>query len=657
MMKNLIGTQDTRNHSPHGLLSFREAALTARPVLCLLLFALLPPLLASADPAGPAKCYDWILHTKLRGGYLSSSDPLSGLAQMKAAGMNAVMPKFGSLQYPPTAANLKLLGDWGKAAAGQGLYVLPVFNFRGGKTEKILSDRREVTVNGELMQLTPCPLDEEFWNRYILDRAVFLAAHAKELGLTGAIIDPEMYGADHTCFATACYCDDCLREFAKATGLTLPAPLPELAQRAAWLKEKGLAAQFQNYFVDRIKGFCRRTEREVHATNPDFLLGVLHLDDPLPFQWGMAMGLGTATHPVLGFSEATYSNGYTDYVDQQSKTFAALPAQVLFVPGLWQQQFPAENLAEQYYTCAAHATGYWIYTLESLLEDVSQKPGYALLESPARYWAAMQTANAELDKLAANGNKYVPTLQVRPFDPPLPVMITRDIRIETLFPAPDDNLRSVGRITLPRLRHRNPLFILGKAGEPVVVKLVNLQLAHYLPGTQWVVVAPDGTRLMEGHLKVKESTVIKFTPGHDGVFLVVADSDQNSQSLSVLSGQRNAFRAAPEQRFTVNGRFGKMYFYVPQGVTQFSVFVKAEGQAPGRGGKLEIKAPSGEVAARLAGGLGSWTEIPVQVPAGQQGKVWGLSAEDLTNDLISYLSPNLPGYLSPEAAKVLTNRQ
>jgi hypothetical protein len=70
---------------------------------------------------------------------------------------------------------------------------------------------------------------------------------------------------------------------------------------------------------------------------------------------------------------------------------------------------------------------------------------------------------------------------------------------------------------------------------------------------------------------------------------------------------------------------------------------------------LEIKASSGDVATHLAGRL--WTEVQVPVPADQQGKIWSLSAVDISNDLSIHFSPNLPGYISPDASKVLTNRQ
>jgi len=603
--------------------------------------------------AAPAPFYDWVTRDRIRGGYMASNDPLTGVAQMKAVGMNLLMPKFGGLQAPPTEANVKLLRAWGEAAEASGMKLMPVFNFRGGETEKIIGDRREVTASGERMKATACPLDESFWQRYILGRAVWLAEHGKELHLTGTIIDPEMYGADHTVYMGVCYCDDCLREFLQAAGQPVPAALPAPAQRPAWLKEQGLTDKFEQRYTERIKGFCTQIEREVHAKNPEFLLGVLLLDYPLPFMRAMAQGLGTETHPVLAFSESTYSPGYTEYVDKQQAAFAALPAHALFVPGLWQQQFPSENLAEQYFTCATHSAGYWIYTFESLLEDVSKLPGYSLGEPNERYWAAMELANAELDKLAADA-KYASALKVRPFDPPLPVLTTGDLKVEPLVAAPDEKPLSLGPVTAPRLRYRNPLYILAKAGEPVEARVTNLQLANYRPGTQYAVVAPDGKRLLEGHLKVTESAGVKFTPEQEGVYLLVAESGQNSQRVELITGQRCAFKAAKGQALTVNGIFGRVYFWVPEGVTQFSVLAKAEGQAPGRGGKLAVYSPDGQAVAHLEGDLGSWTEMPVSVPPAMQKRVWALSAEELTNDLNVYLSPNVSPYVSTDPQRVLT---
>lgn len=606
--------------------------------------------------AAPARCYDWILKEKLRGGYLSCADLKPELAQVQAAGMNALLPKVAGLHAEPTESDSELLQAWGDAGAQYHVHVLPVFNFRGGETEKILSDRCEVTPGGQTLKRTPCPLDEAFWQKYVLGRAVFLARHAKEFGLAGAVLDPEMYGADHSVYGSVCYCDWCLREFLQAEGKAVPAPLPATDQRLAWLKAQGLSERFEQHYVARVKQLSALVERECHAANPDFLLGVLLLDYPLPFMKGLALGMGTATYPVLGFSETTYSPGYTDYVDKQPQVFAAMPAEVLFVPGLWQQQFPSENLAEQYYACAAHSAGYWIYTLESMLEDVSKLPGYALGEPLERYWEAIKVANRELDKLQASGGTYVSTLQVRPFDPPAPAVSTGDLLMPNLVPAPDRQPVAAGPFTAPRLRYRNPLYILGKAGEPITVKVENRQLASYRPGTQWVLLGPDGKQLLEGHLKVRESAEAKFTPERDGVYVLVAQSGQNSHVLTLTTGQSNAYVATAKHKLTVNGQFGRMYFYVPAGSTAFTITAKAEGQAAGRGGKLKVIAPDGQVIAHLEGDLGGPTEMPVTVPAALAGRVWCLQAEDVTNDLTIFLSGGVAPYLSPDPTKALATQ-
>ncbi len=212
-------------------------------------------------------------------------------------------------------------------------------------------------------------------------------------------------------------------------------------------------------------------------------------------------------------------------------------------------------------------------------------------------------------------------------------------------------------ITTPRLRYRNPLFILGKAGEAATVKVTNLQLANCRPGTQWAVVGPDGKVLSEGHMKVRESQDVTFTPDRDGTYVLVAQSGQNSHSLVVTTGQHHAFLAGGKQKLTVNGQFGRMYFHVPAGVARFSIFAKAEGQAAGRGGKLTVTGPDGKQAAHIEGDLGSETEMAVTVPAGMDGRVWCLEALDLSNDLTVRLTGAVSPYLTPDPTKVLTPRE
>ncbi|MGE5531965.1 MAG: hypothetical protein ACM3VW_07620, partial [Bacteroidota bacterium] len=82
--------------------------------LHILPFALL--VACSAALAAPAKCYDWIMKERIRGGYMSAANLGPGQARMKSVGMNLLMPKFGGLQAPPTEDNIKLLRQWGDSA-------------------------------------------------------------------------------------------------------------------------------------------------------------------------------------------------------------------------------------------------------------------------------------------------------------------------------------------------------------------------------------------------------------------------------------------------------------------------------------------------------------------------------------------------------------
>ncbi|HLJ58038.1 MAG TPA: hypothetical protein VKT77_23570 [Chthonomonadaceae bacterium] len=613
---------------------------------------------AAIEPVAtpPAPCYRWIGREKIRAGYMSAADLGPALAKMRAAGMNALLPKFGGLQSPPSEQNLKDLAAWGAAARSARLHLLPVFNFRGGDTERIPNDRREVTAIGRTMEKTPCPLDERFWDRYVRDRMAALAEHARELGIDGAVLDPEMYGADHLSYDSVCYCPDCMREFFQATGQSPPNPLPRAAERADWLRRNGLQRRYEERFAARVEELCRRVEKACHAKSPEFLIGTLHPDLEGPFTRALAAGLGTERYPLLGFSERTYSPGYTDFIDRQQRIFAAAGAHVLFVPGIWQQQFPTENLAEQYYACAAHASGYWVYTIESLAEDTSRNPGYSLREPLDRYWAAIKTADDELDRLRRSGGRYVSALRVRPFDPPLPVLTVRDIAVPHLLSAPTSGT-PLARIFLPRTRYRSIVFIRAAAGEPIEAKVTNVQLANYRPGTQWVLTGPNGQRLAEGHMRMGESDTVRYTPLLSGTYVLVADSGSNSHRIELISGQRYASPASVRYPFTVNGQFGRMYFYVPKGVEEFRFTVEAEGQAPGRGGKITVTDPDGAVAARVAGDLDPAVVTEVRVPPAAQGRVWRIAAEDVTNDLRLFFAPDFPApYLSPDLARVLTPR-
>jgi hypothetical protein len=353
----------------------------------------------------------------------------------------------------------------------------------------------------------------------------------------------------------------------------------------------------------------------------------------------MAKGLGVEKYPVLALSEFTYSIGCTEYIENKRKQFNDMPAHVLLVPGLWISQFPSENFAEQCYGCAQHSSGYWMFTLQSLVGDSKKLPDYAALEEPAdRYWDAIRLADSELDKLVASNGTYESALKVRQFDPRLPPVQFGNVDPKSLTPVNEEKPLSLEKESVSQLRGHNPLYIQVRANEPVEVKVSNHQLGKYLPGTRYAVFDADGNLLTEGKMKLGESDVAKWTPKQDGIHVLIATSKSNGYSLQVLTKQPFCFRASENAPLVVNNRLGRLYFFVPKGVNKISLFARAAGQSPGRGGKLAVIAPDGKTAAHLEGDLGAMTELPIEIPEAMQGRVWALTAKDVTNDLHIHLS-------------------
>ncbi len=80
--------------------------------------------LVPARSGSQPECYRWIARDRIRAGYMSQADLGAGIARMKSAGMNALMPKFGSMQSPPMVEDVRSLAGWGMAARRNGLHLL-----------------------------------------------------------------------------------------------------------------------------------------------------------------------------------------------------------------------------------------------------------------------------------------------------------------------------------------------------------------------------------------------------------------------------------------------------------------------------------------------------------------------------------------------------
>jgi len=110
-----------------------------------------------------------------------------------------------------------------------------------------------------------------------------------------------------------------------------------------------------------------------------------------------------------------------------------------------------------------------------------------------------------------------------------------------------------GGTALPAAADSPASFAIVVATNSPLTNLSLYDLKHLYMGE--FVTGPDGKRLSEGHMKVRESQDVTFTPDRDGTYLLLVQSGQNSHSLAVTTGQCYAYLATDKHKFIVNLKY------------------------------------------------------------------------------------------------------
>ncbi len=239
---------------------------------------------------------------------------------------------------------------------------------------------------------TPCPLSQGYWDAVVGDRAVIAA----EEGVTGLIVDMEMYGADSTMHGGPCYCDSCWSRFIyEYTDIKEPLLIPE-TERAAAVAQSGIAVDYTRWQEIAVAELLSGIEKRVHATDPDFILGNMLYFESLP---GLARGLGTPERPALTLSEAEYS-GAISAVPSRVYNIKTQGYPALFISGFWPNPIKAPDLYDKITQGAPLGSGYWLYWAQSFKqEDPDHHPDYTTDE----YIETLIKANTGLNEILESG--------------------------------------------------------------------------------------------------------------------------------------------------------------------------------------------------------------------------------------------------------------
>ncbi|BDI29602.1 hypothetical protein CCAX7_16530 [Capsulimonas corticalis] len=349
----------------------------------------LKPRISPAQPRGAvASDYDWILRDRIRAMYAMTGDETNGalLDRITQSGFNTVlMHTMGAAHsadgWPRMAQTLA------KIQKQHGLRVIVSWPY--GSDERYANAQFGEYQPGGKARWThaPCPLSAPYWNAVVGDRAE-IAARA---GLTGLVVDVEMYGADATRYPGPCYCDDCWRRFVSARLGGAPAAAKvDLDNRPAWIAENGLEGDYARWQAQGVSDILRGIRKRVAAVAPHFLFGNLLDLEAIP---GLAAGFGTPQRPALVFSETEYSGDFSKTSGQIANIrTSALPA--LYIPGLWVKPITPPQIPDLAARAAGEGAGYWIWSASAFTDGhYPHASGYTNDE----YWKAFRDANNALD--------------------------------------------------------------------------------------------------------------------------------------------------------------------------------------------------------------------------------------------------------------------
>ncbi len=530
---------------------------------------------ACGQTASPPVDVAVALRNRIRAGYLGQQ-AIAAVPRMAEVGLNAAVVKFQGLRAPMTGGQREALRAWSQACSAHNLLLLPTFDLWGERERRGAGNYRVYVDRDKPVPDAPCPLNPSVYDALVHRRLVELARLSTQLPIAGAILDVELYASSFNVFPDVCTCDSCwqsYRALRESAGETEAPDLP-VSQRWKFLSESGQLSVYRRFTTETIAWLAGRTRREVASIAPTFVIGMSLGDVSVPYTRGLVKGLGTPDNPVWVLTEQTYENGYTGYVPDTIKRFAAEGRHVRLVTGIWQGKFPTANLPEQYYHCAKASAGYFIYSVGHLN---GAGPG-RLPEPDEAYWNAMRTANRELDRLAKNAN-YRSKLLIRPFHPPAPAIGLPDLRgVEYVLPRDPEAIKAEG-VTL---RRANTLVFLAKKGDRIkFAARVNQLVETVPPEARMELVAADGARVAEAVATNTEAGLLEAVAPKDGAYAVVLAGGRHSVTLMGHSHPYSIYGGESARLMRLQHR---LYVWKPAGVAEGQI----EFWCDGRGEAYEV---------------------------------------------------------------------
>ncbi|NUQ63679.1 MAG: hypothetical protein HUU20_14475 [Pirellulales bacterium] len=210
----------------------------------------------------------------------------------------------------------------------------------------------------------------------------------------------------------------------------------------------------------------------------------------------------------------------------------------------------------------------------------------------------------------------------------------------------------------PVLRKANYLAILPGGGPQRQVSLKAQQVSPaYSDALNFTLIGPDSSTITAGEVLLGEERLLSIPGKPEGLHVLELDSGWNACRVDPRGIPSAMVARETVPLHTARGA-KQLFFYVPRGCKQFSVWLVAD--APREGARIEIAGPDGGKVVEEEGDYDKPQRVRATVPAGCDGKVWSLAlvkpkAGGLNvDDVVLWLDPALPPYLSMREDWALT---
>ena len=190
-----------------------------------------------------------------------------------------------------------------------------------------------------------------------------------------------------------------------------------------------------------------------------------------------------------------------------------------------------------------------------------------------------------------------------------------------------------------------------KQGEHFQADISVQQIGKYTDVCRWYINGPGGEPIQDGVIEPGQSLKLDLPTQQAGAYNLICDPGANAAHVKLL----NDHAALLGQTVSFIGETAPLFVYVPPGLKSFRVTLQTS--APGETAKLTVLGPDGKEAASGCTGEKATYTAQVQVPAGSDGKAWGLviskAPTGVLEDVSLQLDDSVPAYWAPASDRLV----